>query len=112
MNEALAQRLAGEIGVSTFDIFGLGTSIALDPSAFGFANTTNACGAISGANCDFYAYWDGIHPTAAAHMVIADAFLSIAAPVPEPSTWAMMILGFAGVGFLTYRRRKSAMLAA
>jgi hypothetical protein len=32
--------------------------------------------------------------------------------VPEPSTWAMMILGFAGVGFMTYRRRKSAALAA
>ena len=31
------------------------------------------------------------------------------APVPEPSTWAMMILGFAGVGFMTYRRRKLAM---
>jgi hypothetical protein len=27
-------------------------------------------------------------------------------PVPEPSTWAMMILGFAGVGFMAYRRRK------
>lgn len=27
-------------------------------------------------------------------------------PVPEPSTWAMMILGFAGVGFAAYRRRK------
>ena len=27
------------------------------------------------------------------------------AAVPEPSTWAMMILGFAGVGFLAYRRR-------
>jgi hypothetical protein len=25
---------------------------------------------------------------------------------PEPSTWAMMILGFAGVGFMAYRRRK------
>jgi hypothetical protein len=24
--------------------------------------------------------------------------------VPEPSTWAMMILGFAGIGFLAYRR--------
>jgi hypothetical protein len=24
--------------------------------------------------------------------------------VPEPSTWAMMILGFAGVGFMAYRR--------
>jgi hypothetical protein len=32
--------------------------------------------------------------------------------VPEPSTWAMMILGFAGIGAMTYRRRKSAMLAA
>ena len=24
---------------------------------------------------------------------------------PEPSTWAMMILGFFGVGFMAYRRR-------
>jgi hypothetical protein len=35
-----------------------------------------------------------------------------AGAVPEPSTWAMMILGFAGIGAMTYRRRKSAMLAA
>jgi outer membrane lipase/esterase len=112
MNAALAGRLASEVGVSTFDIFGLGTSIAFDPSAFGFTNTTDACGAVVGANCDSYVYWDGIHPTAAAHMVIADALLSIAAPVPEPSTWAMMILGFAGIGFMAYRRRKSAALAA
>ena len=26
--------------------------------------------------------------------------------VPEPSTWAMMILGFAAVGFLAYRRKE------
>ena len=32
--------------------------------------------------------------------------------VPEPSTWAMMLLGFAGVGYMTYRRRKAAVLAA
>ena len=25
--------------------------------------------------------------------------------VPEPSTWAMMILGFCGLGFMAYRRR-------
>ena len=30
---------------------------------------------------------------------------SIAQAVPEPSTWAMMILGFMGVGFLAYRRK-------
>jgi hypothetical protein len=28
------------------------------------------------------------------------------ATVPEPSTWAMMLLGFAGLGFVTYRRTK------
>jgi hypothetical protein len=33
--------------------------------------------------------------------------------VPEPSTWAMMILGFAGVGFMAYRRKaKPALMAA
>lgn len=38
---------------------------------------------------------------------------SAVAAVPEPSTWAMMILGFAGVGFVAYRRRnQSAALAA
>jgi hypothetical protein len=25
--------------------------------------------------------------------------------VPEASTWAMILLGFAGVGFLSYRRK-------
>jgi Protein of unknown function (DUF642)/PEP-CTERM motif len=27
--------------------------------------------------------------------------------VPEPSTWAMMILGFMGVGFMAYRRKQN-----
>jgi hypothetical protein len=31
--------------------------------------------------------------------------------VPEPSTWAMMILGFAGIGFMAYRRRNQAAVA-
>jgi hypothetical protein len=32
--------------------------------------------------------------------------ITLLAAVPEPSTWAMMILGFAGVGYISYRRRK------
>jgi PEP-CTERM motif len=36
---------------------------------------------------------------------------TITAAVPDPSTWAMMILGFASVGVMGYRRRnKTAML--
>jgi hypothetical protein len=39
------------------------------------------------------------------------AFAPVAA-VPEPSTWAMMILGFAGIGFMAYRRRSKPVLTA
>jgi outer membrane lipase/esterase len=113
MNADLAALLAGKTDVSTFDIFGLGTSIALDPSAYGFTNVTDACGAVAGANCNTYAYWDGIHPTAAAHLVIADAFVDEVTGVPEPSTWAMMLLGFGGVGFMAYRKKsKPALMTA
>ena len=34
------------------------------------------------------------------------------APVPEPSTWAMMILGFGGIGLLAYRRKRAAIRLA
>lgn len=37
----------------------------------------------------------------------------ITSGVPEPSTWAMMMLGFAGVGFVAYRRKaKPALITA
>jgi hypothetical protein len=36
----------------------------------------------------------------------------LTAAIPEPSTWAMMLLGFAGVGYAAYRRKKLAALAA
>ncbi|WP_409334389.1 choice-of-anchor K domain-containing protein [Bradyrhizobium sp. AUGA SZCCT0283] len=39
--------------------------------------------------------------------IVADFTADIhAPPVPEPSTWAMMILGFGGVGFMAYRRKR------
>jgi hypothetical protein len=33
--------------------------------------------------------------------------LTVPGAVPEPSTWAMMILGFFGVGFMAYRRKQN-----
>ena len=36
----------------------------------------------------------------------------ITSGVPEPSTWAMMLAGFAGLGFLGYRQTVKARLAA
>jgi hypothetical protein len=32
------------------------------------------------------------------------------AGIPEPSTWAMLLIGFAGIGFMAYRRKNKAKL--
>jgi hypothetical protein len=40
------------------------------------------------------------------------AVFNVASAVPEPSTWAMMILGFAGIGFMAYRRKSRPTLMA
>ena len=36
---------------------------------------------------------------------------ALASAVPEPSTWAMMILGFFGLGFMAYRKKGTLRLA-
>jgi PEP-CTERM motif len=38
--------------------------------------------------------------------------ITLARSVPEPSTWAMMLLGFAGLGFAGYRASRKAVLIA
>jgi hypothetical protein len=47
-------------------------------------------------------------------IALSDGFGNgVTATVPEPPTWAMMILGFAGVGFMAYRRKsKPALMPA
>jgi hypothetical protein len=43
-------------------------------------------------------------PTPAKDVLLADVNISA---VPESSTWAMIIVGFAGVGFMAYRRKQN-----
>ncbi len=102
-NDMLGIRLGFETGVQTFDLFGLASQAA----AKGFTNTTDACGAASNAavcpDISTALFWDGIHPTTAAHRLIAENMFATA--VPEPETWALML---AGLGFITYRARRRA----
>jgi outer membrane lipase/esterase len=105
MNLALAARLAGDTDVTTFDLYGFGSSIAANPGAFGFTNATDACGAAAaGTDCNSYVYWDGIHPTTAGHLAIAGA-VAVALGVPEPETWALMALGLMALGWHVRHRR-------
>ncbi len=43
---------------------------------------------------------------------LTNVVAGVVTPVPEPSTWALMGLGFAGLGFVGYRSRKAALIAA
>jgi outer membrane lipase/esterase len=102
MNDALAYRLSFETGVMMFDIFGLVSQVIADPGAFGLTNVTNAC--VTGICTDpsTYLFWDGIHPSAAGHQLIANAMLT--AVIPEPATVLLMALGV--VALLGWKRRQ------
>lgn len=104
MNTALDARLAGEAGVTTFRMFEAFTPVFMNPGAYGFTNTTDACGAASnGCDPSTAVFWDGIHPTAAAHQVIAQAMLQVVA-VPEPATWLLWSVGIAALTRVRRRR--------
>jgi hypothetical protein len=61
---------------------------------------------------EFTAYINGADPAYLSTLLIDVTTGSVGA-VPEPSTWAMMMLGFAGIGFMAYRRKsKPALMAA
>jgi outer membrane lipase/esterase len=98
-------------------------------SPYWSGNDTGGPGALC-SNPNKYLFWDSGHPTAEGHLLVAqDACNVIGAcnaidarpllvaedprsAVPEPSTWAMMLLGFAGLGFFGYRKICSRTLAA
>ncbi|URI10851.1 SGNH/GDSL hydrolase family protein [Aquincola tertiaricarbonis] len=107
MNSALAERLGGEAGVTTFSVFSLLNQVAADPTAYGLSNATDACAAL-GTACDptQYLFWDGVHPTATGHELLADAMLAHVAAIPEPSTYALMLGGLAAVGWFARRKAR------
>jgi len=90
MNSALAARLFGEPGVQTFDVFDLLSTVVAHPGDFGLSNVSDACGASVTCDPSQYLFWDGIHPTSAGHLIVADAMTHA---VPEPSIYATLLIG-------------------
>jgi hypothetical protein len=46
------------------------------------------------------------------HLISANATFAVETIVPEPSTWAMLLLGFAGLGYSAFRRTAKSRVAA
>jgi phospholipase/lecithinase/hemolysin len=106
--------------LTDFDLYDYNASILANAAAHGFTNTTDPCYSntpgsaasntgCSTANIDSFVYWDDIHPTAPVQKLWAEGF---EAAVPEPSTWAMLLIGFSGFAFAGYRRSARARAAA
>lgn len=104
-NATLAQGLSSAApGVQIFDAFGAFDDFATHPAQYGLTNVADACGN-SALGCGSHPlFWDGLHPTTYGHQLLADRFLALAGPVPEPSTSAMLLVGLIGCGWAARRR--------
>ena len=70
------------ISIARLDAYALLNDIVADPQGYGLSNTRQACIMPSEAPffCqapDEYLFWDGIHPTRAAHTIVAQAAASV-----------------------------------
>lgn len=105
MLAGLAPTFAGRI--ATLDVFGILNSVIASPAAFGLTNVSAQC--FSGSpttlgvvctNPDSYLFWDGIHPTAQGHAILANFAIQA---VPEPATILIFVIGLLGLA-MTARR--------
>lgn len=110
----LAGALRGSgLDVQVYDTAGLFADILADPGAFGFSTTLDltATTCLRGAvSCDGILFWDGIHPTQAAHALVAAGISELAqpSPVPLPASVWLLAGGLAGLGAMGRRRRAAA----
>lgn len=105
MNAFLSARLTGEAGVSLFRVDELLGNVVANAAALGFSNVTDACTVAALCNPDTFLFWDGVHPTAAGHRVLAAGFLAQVTAVPEPGTLVLLAGGLLVVAGAARRRR-------
>ena len=118
--ETLSQQLSG-VNIISFDVSSLFNQVFTNPGQYGFTNVTDSCIGNSGlailppsstsdacnTNPSEFFFWDSIHPTTAAHEIIAEDVYSVleAQSVPEPSA-VCGVLTFAALGAFSLHKRK------
>jgi len=97
------------LNLHRLDVYSLLNDVVAHPGAYGLSNVHDSCytGGLTGggsvcADPNSYLFWDDLHPTAAAHQVLAQG--ALAALVPEPQVWALMLAGLVLVSLAVQRR--------
>ena len=116
----LASALAALTGlypgtIVPFDLFTAFDDIVAHASDYGFSNTTKSCltgssadatsvptAACLAAGVNSYLFWDDVHPTTAAQLLLAQRFAAVLG-APEPSDIALVGLGL--IVLIAARRR-------
>jgi hypothetical protein len=78
-----------------------------DPSAPILTSLTTPFTYSVQANANYIVSNQGLFQIGSDYLALFSNTVTLTDSVPEPSTWAMMILGFAGIGFMAYRKRKN-----
>jgi fibro-slime domain-containing protein len=85
-----------------------GQSVGQLGGVHGFTTATPTTSVLSAGNHTFTAFYaDRAQTQAATYFNIVTEGITVTPSVPEPATWAMMLLGFGGIGLAIRRRRKT-----
>ena len=117
LNDGLAtlidsRRQAG-LDILDFDTAGFLAEVVANPASYGLSNVTERC--YTGDDLNFngsgsicadparYLFWDGIHPTATGHALLAQAMLQ---HIPEPAETGLLLAGLAAAACNSRRIRQ------
>ncbi|HME83143.1 MAG TPA: PEP-CTERM sorting domain-containing protein [Roseiarcus sp.] len=95
------------IGGSSFHI------VSIADSATGVIDGVNIIlfSSFTPHSVDFATFYLGYQPGTDLTQTVTLTFANGAGAIPEPSTWAMMLLGFAGISFAGYRKTNGRQVA-
>jgi phospholipase/lecithinase/hemolysin len=107
LESSLAQLAASEASdLRLLDLFDLQTDIFSNPSFYGFNDLASACAfslaCVENPSAAFF--WDGVHPTASVHAIVAEAALGL---IPLPNTSLLLAIG---LPVLVFARRVARLL--
>lgn len=85
----LISGLPSDLNLIGFDTAAFLDEVISDPARFGFTDVTTPC-ALLPTGCEGFLFFDGVHPTTAGHLLMAERFL---ATVHEPSVPALLAAG-------------------